>query len=104
MSNGKCRVLKRKFLKNVLDKFKLLCQSLIQAGIAQLLKNKNKKNQIMKSTAFIELTELWQDGDFEKVGLIINKEKWNPARVAEFCAYVMRYLGSSQANILYKFL
>jgi hypothetical protein len=58
----------------------------------------------MKITSFIELTELWQDGGFSEVGSIINEEGWRPAKVAEFCAYVSRYLGSAQSNILYKFL
>ena len=61
-------------------------------------------NIIMKQTEYIELTELWQDGDYYEVGSIINKEEWSPARVAEFCAYVNRYLGGSQLNLLYKFL
>ena len=58
----------------------------------------------MKNTEFIELTELWQDGDYYKVGSTINTEKWTQARVAEFCAYVSKYLGTSQLNLLYKFL
>ena len=58
----------------------------------------------MKITAFIELTELWQDGEVNKVGLIINEEGWGPAKVAEFCAYVAKYLGLNQLEVLYKFL
>ena len=58
----------------------------------------------MNNTKFIELTELWQDGRFYEVGSIINEESWKPARVAEFCAYVSRYLGAAQSNILHKFL
>jgi len=58
----------------------------------------------MKNTEYIELTELWQDGEFNKVGSIINKEQWSPANVAEFCAYVNRFLGGNQLNLLYKFL
>jgi len=58
----------------------------------------------MKNTEYIELTELWQDGEFNEVGSIINKEQWSSARIAEFCAYVNRFLGSNQLNLLYKFL
>jgi len=58
----------------------------------------------MKDTEFLELTELWQDGDYHGVGSIINKESWKPARVAEFCAYVAKYLGLNQLEVLYKFL
>ena len=58
----------------------------------------------MKHTEYTILTELWQDGHYNTVGTIINKEKWNPARVASFCAYVNRFLGCNQLNLLYKFL
>ena len=58
----------------------------------------------MFPTDFIDLTELWQDGEYNKVGEVINKEKWNPARVAEFSAYMCKYLGITQFNLLYKFL
>lgn len=58
----------------------------------------------MKNTEFIELTELWQDGDYYKVGSTINAEKWTQTRVAEVCSYVAKYLGTSQLNLLYKFL
>ena len=55
-------------------------------------------------TEYIQLTELWQDGKFTKVANTINQEEWNPARVAEFCSYFNRYLGTNQLNLLYKFL
>lgn len=58
----------------------------------------------MKNTEFIELTELWQDGGYYEVGATINTEKWKPVRVAEFCSYVAKYLGTTQLNLLYKFL
>ena len=58
----------------------------------------------MKNAEFIDLTELWQDGDYYEVGSIINKENWSPAKVAEFCSYVAKYLGLGQLNLLYKFL
>lgn len=55
-------------------------------------------------TKFIQLTDLWQDGKFIEVGNIINREGWSPSRVAEFCVYVYKYLGTNQLDILYKFL
>ena len=58
----------------------------------------------MNNTEYIKLTELWQDGDFNEVGTIINAEKWNPRRVSEFCAYFSKYLGNAQLELLYKFL
>ena len=50
------------------------------------------------------LTELWRDGDFLQVGDIINNERWCAARVAEFCAYFLKYNGQTQLEILHKFL
>ncbi len=58
----------------------------------------------MKNTEYIELTELWQDGEYAEVGNIINNENWKPVRVVEFCAYFNKFLGSNQLNLLYKFL
>lgn len=55
-------------------------------------------------TEYIKLTDLWNDGEYSQVGDIINKEQWNPSRVAEFCAYFGKYCGTNQLNILYKFL
>ena len=55
------------------------------------------------NTEYIELTELWQDGDYYEVGSIINKEKWTQARIAEFCAYVSKYIPFALPT-LYKFL
>ena len=55
-------------------------------------------------TEYITLTEMWQDGDYREVGLIINKEEWSPTRVSEFCAYVAKRLGLTQLNILCKFI
>ena len=58
----------------------------------------------MKNTEYIELTELWQDGEDVEVANIINNENWKPGRVAEFCAYFNKFLGTNQLNLLYKFL
>lgn len=56
------------------------------------------------TTEFIQLTELWQDGEYDTLGRIINEESWGSAQIAEFCAYFAKHLGLNQLNILYKFL
>jgi len=56
------------------------------------------------TTEFIQLTELWKDGEYDTLGRIINEESWGIAQVAEFCAYFAKHLGFNQLNILYKFL
>ena len=58
----------------------------------------------MKNTEFIQLTEMWQDGLYAEVGEVIFNEDWSNARVAEFCVYFNKYLGSAQFSLLYKFL
>lgn len=55
-------------------------------------------------TSFISLTELWSDCRFIEVGNRINSEQWAPKRVAEFCAYFCKYMGTRQLEILYKFI
>ena len=55
-------------------------------------------------TDFILLTERWQQHDYLLVGQTINDEHWPPARVAQFCAYMCKYLGTEQLKLLYKFL
>lgn len=55
-------------------------------------------------TDFITLTDMWNQGEFLRVGETINDEKWCASRVAEFCAYFFRYNGQNQLDILYKFL
>ena len=55
-------------------------------------------------TSFITLTDMWQDHEYLQVGNIINQENWPPAKVAEFAAYICKYLGTTQLEILYKFL
>ena len=59
--------------------------------------SKNKKR-----VSFIDLTELWQDGKYSEVGDAIRG--WNARQVTEFCAYFSKYLGTTQLDILYKFL
>ena len=70
---------------------------------ADFLRIKQKEDS-MSPTEFIDLTELWQDGEYNKVGEVINNERWSRARVAEFSAYFGKYLGTTQLNLLYKFL
>tara|TARA_R110000824_G_scaffold20817_3_gene78006 strand:+ start:249 stop:458 length:210 start_codon:yes stop_codon:yes gene_type:complete len=60
--------------------------------------------RISTMTEFIVLTDLWAAGRYNNVGEIIIGEGWSPARVSEFCAYFMKYAGTSQLEILYKFL
>ncbi len=55
-------------------------------------------------TEFIELTEMWQNKQYNLIGETIREENWNEARVAEFCAYFAKYIGMQELNILYKFL
>ena len=63
------------------------------------------KNQIIEpNTEYIQLTELWDSGEYSELGRIINEEQWKPNEVAEFCAYFAKYCGINQLNILYKFL
>jgi hypothetical protein len=47
---------------------------------------------------------MWQDGEYTQVGDVIRKERWPMHKVAEFCAYICKYLGQRELNILYKFL
>ena len=55
-------------------------------------------------TEFIVLTELWHDCKYNEIGTIINDENWSASRVAEFCAYFMKYIGTEPLRILYKFI
>ncbi len=57
-----------------------------------------------KYSEFLNLTEMWQDGDYFEVGEVIANEDWGQARVAEFCNYFARHLGVNQLSLLYKFL
>ena len=58
----------------------------------------------MFETDFVNVTEMWQDGNYLQVGELIRKEDWEASRIAEFCAYMNKYLGTNQLNLLYKFL
>ncbi len=55
-------------------------------------------------TEFIELTELWQNKQYNLIGEIIREEEWDQIRVAKFCAYFAKYIGLHDLQILYKFL
>ena len=55
-------------------------------------------------TDYIDLTELWNDGSFTKVGEIINNESWSPNRVANFCAYFIKYVGLRDLEVLCKLI
>jgi hypothetical protein len=56
------------------------------------------------NTSFLQLTELWLDGDYRELGLIMNEESWSIPKVAEFCSYFAKYVGLKELSILYKFL
>ncbi len=60
-------------------------------------KTENKTNNI-------ELTDMWNNGQYLNVGEIMTSERWSPAQVAEFCAYFAKYVGLNELNNLYKFL
>lgn len=55
-------------------------------------------------TEFVQLTEMWHDGHYNKLGVVIRKEKWSTERIMEFCAYFGKHVGMNQLNILYKFI
>lgn len=58
----------------------------------------------MKNTEFIKLTEMWQDGDYFGVAETIRTEDWGHSTLAEFCSYFVKYLGTREFHLLYKFL
>ena len=55
-------------------------------------------------TEYIELTEMWNKGDYTQVGDVMRKEHGRYTGVAEFCSYFAKYVGLNQLNILNKFL
>ena len=56
------------------------------------------------NTKYIQLTDLWSDGEYNELGYIMKDESWTNAEIAEFCAYFAKYMGLNQLQILYKFL
>ena len=58
----------------------------------------------MNETKYITLTDLWYNGKYTEVGDIIKAERWSSSRVAQFCAYFVKYCGVKELNILHKFL
>ena len=67
------------------------------------LRTKQKEDSMFE-TEFINVTDMWQDGKIIQVGDLIREEKWDSSRVAEFCAYLHKYLGTRELNVFYKFL
>ena len=55
-------------------------------------------------TDFITLTEMWHDQKYLELGDVMHRERWSPARVAEFCAYFCKYVGTEPLKTLYKFI
>lgn len=55
-------------------------------------------------TEFIVLTEMWHDGMYLEIGEIMRGEQWDQSRVAEFCAYFCKYVGTDSLETLYKFI
>lgn len=55
------------------------------------------------NTEHIKLTDLLHDGNYNKVGQIINEENWSQSEVAEFCAYLSKFLPSA-LPVFHKFL
>jgi hypothetical protein len=70
---------------------------------ADFLRIKQKEDS-MFPTEFIDVTEMWQDGNYNEVGDLIKNERWSSSRVAEFCAYLNKYLGTRELDVFYKFL
>lgn len=56
------------------------------------------------SDQYLMLTEMWQNSQYNQVGSYIRQSGWLPREMAEFCAYFCKYLGTSQLEILYKFI
>jgi|TARA_R110002153_G_scaffold5754_8_gene26674 hypothetical protein len=56
------------------------------------------------NTKYIQLTDLWSDGEYNELGHIMQDESWTNSQIAEFCAYFAKYMGLNQLQILYKFL
>ena len=56
------------------------------------------------NTEYITLTELWKDGQYLQVGDTIRNERWSAHRVAEFCAYFVKYVGLNDLNSLHRFI
>ena len=47
---------------------------------------------------------MWKNGEYTQAADIIRKENWPLHKVAEFCAYMAKYLGMDELNIFHKFL
>jgi len=51
-------------------------------------------------TEYIELTEMWNQGNYTQVGDVMRKEQWEIHRVAEFCSYFAIYRIKSIKHII----
>jgi hypothetical protein len=56
------------------------------------------------NTEYIDLTEMWHNGEYADVARIINEESWSSSEVANFCAYFAKYIGLKELDVLNKFL
>lgn len=56
------------------------------------------------NTEYIDLTEMWHNGEYADVARIINEESWSSSEVANFCAYFVKYVGLNELDVLNKFL
>ena len=74
----------------------------IDQSVAELKRRAGGSAQPKPRLEFIDLTELWQDGKYSEVGVAVRD--WNARQVTEFCAYFCKYLGTSQLEILHKFI
>jgi hypothetical protein len=57
-------------------------------------------------TDFIQLTEMWQNREFNKVAEVIcdSKEFLEKDRLIDFCAYFQKYLGENELKVLSKLI
>lgn len=55
-------------------------------------------------TKFIDMTELWHEGEYQQVATIIVNEDWPPRRVAEFVVYFSKYVGIDDSQVLCKLI
>jgi len=56
------------------------------------------------NTKFLQLTELWQNGEYAEVGDIINRENWSSSNIVNFCSYFAKYCGLKELSVLHKFI
>lgn len=54
--------------------------------------------------SFLELTEFWQDGQYDLVCKKIHAYKWGSKDLMCFCGYFIKYLGEQEFQILCKLI